>query len=355
MRRFLWPDHSETLGSTWQHLYMGSLRWSGWRTWFTLTFTPGRRPTLYFISPSECSSSLFLFIVQADSAVRYHSGFLPTGTSSPLVGGIRPQRTVRSSASYTLGLSPNMGLRPNGPEPFLRHSGCPNPPYPRQDSPSQPRPSPTGSLATSPQGMCSPAFRPPQHPSPRPPPDPPKVTHEQFKAALQMVVDKGDPRSYLENFVKIGEGSTGVVCIAREKHSGRQVAVKMMDLRRQQRRELLFNEVQCLSWFSNTLIQHKSPITTHRDIKAPFFAIQHLKEHSLIIFQAGAELHHPCSAGQKLWWDQIATCIFSKMCVSVWLKANDEIIFRFVLQRSRSICEDTFCIFPLNSQEREWI
>lgn len=188
--------------------------------------------------------------IQAEPTVRYHSSLLPTGTSSPLVGGIRPQRAVRSSASYTLGLSPNMGVRPNGPEPFVRHSGCPNPPYPREDSPSQPRPSPTGSLATSPPGMCSPAFRPPQHPSPRPPPDPPKVTHEQFKAALQMVVDKGDPRSYLDNFVKIGEGSTGVVCIAAEKHSGRQVAVKMMDLRRQQRRELLFNEVQYLKKMS---------------------------------------------------------------------------------------------------------
>lgn len=71
-----------------------------------------------------------------------------------------------------------------------------------------------------------------------------RVTHEEFKAALQMVVDPGDPRTTLENFVKIGEGSTGVVCIARERHSGRQVAVKMMDLRKQQRRELLFNEVQ---------------------------------------------------------------------------------------------------------------
>ena len=205
------------------------------------SWTAGRWPTS---SQLLMSLTLFPLIVQAESTVRYHSGFLPTGTSSPLVGGIRPQRTVRSSASYTLGLSPNMGLRPSGPDPFLRHSGCPNPPYPRQDSPSQPRPSPTGSLATSPPGTCSPAFRPPQHPSPRPPPDPPKVTHEQFKAALQMVVDKGDPRSYLENFVKIGEGSTGVVCIATEKHSGREVAVKMMDLRRQQRRELLFNEVQ---------------------------------------------------------------------------------------------------------------
>ncbi|XP_072594350.1 serine/threonine-protein kinase PAK 6 isoform X3 [Vulpes vulpes] len=69
------------------------------------------------------------------------------------------------------------------------------------------------------------------------------VTHEQFKAALRMVVDQGDPRMLLDSYVKIGEGSTGIVCLAREKHSGRQVAVKMMDLRKQQRRELLFNEV----------------------------------------------------------------------------------------------------------------
>lgn len=58
-----------------------------------------------------------------------------------------------------------------------------------------------------------------------------------------MVVDPGDPRSYLDNFIKIGEGSTGIVCIATVKSSGKLVAVKKMDLRKQQRRELLFNEV----------------------------------------------------------------------------------------------------------------
>lgn len=47
----------------------------------------------------------------------------------------------------------------------------------------------------------------------------------------------------MENFLKIGEGSTGTVCIATEKNTNRQVAVKKMDLRKQQRRELLFNEV----------------------------------------------------------------------------------------------------------------
>ncbi|XP_034487315.1 serine/threonine-protein kinase PAK mbt [Drosophila innubila] len=70
-----------------------------------------------------------------------------------------------------------------------------------------------------------------------------RLTHEQFRAALQMVVSAGDPRENLEHFNKIGEGSTGTVCIATDKSTGRQVAVKKMDLRKQQRRELLFNEV----------------------------------------------------------------------------------------------------------------
>lgn len=61
-----------------------------------------------------------------------------------------------------------------------------------------------------------------------------------------MVVDPGDPRTYLDNFIKIGEGSTGIVCIATVKSSGKLVAVKKMDLRKQQRRELLFNEVGLL-------------------------------------------------------------------------------------------------------------
>ena len=55
-----------------------------------------------------------------------------------------------------------------------------------------------------------------------------------------MVVSAGDPRHQLTDFLKIGEGSTGIVCIATDTESGGQVAVKRMDLRKQQRRELLF-------------------------------------------------------------------------------------------------------------------
>ena len=75
----------------------------------------------------------------------------------------------------------------------------------------------------------------------------------------KMVVSPGDPRDQLENFVKIGEGSTGIVCIASDRRSpnspGGQVAVKRMDLRKQQRRELLFNEVRIIStaYFSQSV------------------------------------------------------------------------------------------------------
>lgn len=75
------------------------------------------------------------------------------------------------------------------------------------------------------------------------------VSHDEFREALQLVVSDDDPKEHLDNFVKIGEGSTGIVCIAKDKFSGKQVAVKKMDLRKQQRRELLFNEVAIIANF----------------------------------------------------------------------------------------------------------
>jgi serine/threonine protein kinase len=68
---------------------------------------------------------------------------------------------------------------------------------------------------------------------------------------LNSVVSRSDnPFERFDKFVKIGEGSTGVVCRAVEKTTGRVVAIKKMDLRKQQRRELLFNEVLLSSSFT---------------------------------------------------------------------------------------------------------
>uniref|UniRef100_A0A8C2T1J5 non-specific serine/threonine protein kinase n=1 Tax=Coturnix japonica TaxID=93934 RepID=A0A8C2T1J5_COTJA len=136
---------------------------------------------------------------------------------------------------------------PNGPASSTASSSRPQPPGPPRSKVPEP---PTGltphssepHLARQPQpGPPPPAVGPQQPRSPQR--EPQRVSHEQFRAALQMVVDPGDPRTYLDNFIKIGEGSTGIVCIATVKSSGKLVAVKKMDLRKQQRRELLFNEV----------------------------------------------------------------------------------------------------------------
>lgn len=67
-------------------------------------------------------------------------------------------------------------------------------------------------------------------------------SNDQFRSALQIIVNPNDPRKFLSNFIKIGEGSTGIVCIAIDNY-GKHVAVKRMHLKRQQRKELLLNEV----------------------------------------------------------------------------------------------------------------
>ncbi|XP_042087945.1 serine/threonine-protein kinase PAK 4 isoform X1 [Ovis aries] len=142
-------------------------------------------------------------------------------------------------------------MAPNGPSvgglaipqssssrPPARAHGAPSPGVLGPHA-SEPQLAPPARTLTAPAGPPAPG-----PPGPRSPQrEPQRVSHEQFRAALQLVVDPGDPRSYLDNFIKIGEGSTGIVCIATVRSSGRLVAVKKMDLRKQQRRELLFNEV----------------------------------------------------------------------------------------------------------------
>lgn len=159
-------------------------------------------------------------------------------------------------------------MAPNGPSAIglaaPQSSSSSRPPTRARGAPS---PGVLGPHASEPQlappahALAAPAVPPaPGPPGPRSPQrEPQRVSHEQFRAALQLVVDPGDPRSYLDNFIKIGEGSTGIVCIATVRSSGKLVAVKKMDLRKQQRRELLFNEVgagrqaQCCAFLSSQL------------------------------------------------------------------------------------------------------
>lgn len=143
-------------------------------------------------------------------------------------------------------IGPGSGGHPQGPPVPPPHTANHNKP--------QPMPLPTDSSVhqqhaqhqqpASPEPQVSTNNKPSQQQPQQQMPDAnQRLSHEQFRAALQMVVSQGDPRNDILEFVKIGEGSTGVVCIAKQVSTGEVVAVKRMDLRKQQRRELLFNEV----------------------------------------------------------------------------------------------------------------
>lgn len=71
-----------------------------------------------------------------------------------------------------------------------------------------------------------------------------RMTNEQFRTTMELLVSQKDPQTDLVDFHKIGEGSTGLVYTAKQLSTGRIVAVKKMHLWKQQRRELLFNEVR---------------------------------------------------------------------------------------------------------------
>ncbi|XP_067317186.1 serine/threonine-protein kinase PAK 4-like [Anolis sagrei] len=170
-----------------------------------------------------------------------------TASNGPLSGNSSSSRVPPSVPPRSrIPEAPHPGLSQHASDPHLTHIPAhppsyspPQPPLgpPPQHLPPQPhqQPPPPGPPPAAPQQQ--------QHQPRSPQREPQRVSHEQFRAALQMVVDPGDPRTYLDNFIKIGEGSTGIVCIATVKSSGKLVAVKKMDLRKQQRRELLFNEV----------------------------------------------------------------------------------------------------------------
>ena len=70
-----------------------------------------------------------------------------------------------------------------------------------------------------------------------------KMSDEQFRESIKLLVNPCDPRKDLDGFVKIGVGSTGSVYTAYRISNNQIVAVKKMNLFNQQRKELLFNEV----------------------------------------------------------------------------------------------------------------
>jgi len=92
-----------------------------------------------------------------------------------------------------------------------------------------------------------------QHPSQQPQQSSSSLLDEPiaFEETLSLIVDKGDPAGRYEEISILGEGSTGKVHLCVDRETGRQVAIKKMNLKKQQRRELLLNEVATMKYYEH--------------------------------------------------------------------------------------------------------
>ncbi|XP_067668502.1 serine/threonine-protein kinase PAK 3-like isoform X2 [Haliotis asinina] len=70
-----------------------------------------------------------------------------------------------------------------------------------------------------------------------------KMTDEEIMEKLRTIVSLGDPNRKYTKMEKIGQGASGTVYIAIEVATGREVAIKTMNLSQQPKKELIINEI----------------------------------------------------------------------------------------------------------------
>ncbi|CAH8514520.1 unnamed protein product [Schistosoma intercalatum] len=70
-----------------------------------------------------------------------------------------------------------------------------------------------------------------------------KMTDEMIQEKLRMIVSIGDPNRKYQRLEKIGQGASGVVYSGIESTTGRRVAIKQMNLKKQPKKELIVNEI----------------------------------------------------------------------------------------------------------------
>jgi len=74
-----------------------------------------------------------------------------------------------------------------------------------------------------------------------------KMTNEEFFDALETVISTYDPSDkYDIDKTQLGAGASGTVKLAKERQSGQHVAIKIMELKKQPRKEMLISEIEVM-------------------------------------------------------------------------------------------------------------
>ncbi|GMT08872.1 hypothetical protein PFISCL1PPCAC_169 [Pristionchus fissidentatus] len=156
------------------------------------------------------------------------------------------------------------------------------------------------------------------------------LSHEEFRHALSLLVDPSDPRADLEAFEQVGEGSTGVVMSAYQVSARRRVAVKKMNIRKQQRRELMFNEVAIMREFSHPHIVRL--FSSHLVADELWLVMEYMEGGSLTDVVTHSRMTEP----------QMATVCVQVLSALAYLHANN-VIHRDLKSDSILLARDGTC------------
>lgn len=77
-------------------------------------------------------------------------------------------------------------------------------------------------------------------------------TDEEVYAELRSICNMSDPMDKYKKTKEVGKGASGVVFIALDLDSQKQVAIKTIDLKNQSSKELILNEIRVLKDFNHT-------------------------------------------------------------------------------------------------------
>lgn len=81
-----------------------------------------------------------------------------------------------------------------------------------------------------------------------------KMTDDEIMTALKKVVSHNDPEKKYDIGKSIGSGASGNVCLAKETATGKSVAIKMMDLEKQPKKELIVTEIEVMKDYQHPAI-----------------------------------------------------------------------------------------------------
>jgi p21-activated kinase 1 len=79
----------------------------------------------------------------------------------------------------------------------------------------------------------------------------PTKTDDEVYAELRSICNLSDPLVKYKKTKEVGKGASGVVFIALDVESEKQVAIKTIDLKNQSSKELILNEIRVLSDFNH--------------------------------------------------------------------------------------------------------